>query len=80
MGTEKQIRNIAPLNRDKNPSFLTKRLKPWKMFRYPNTEFSSLPPVCATSALWICILNFTISKGVVAHPAIDPATDEHNIL
>ena len=81
IGTEKHILNIAPLNRAKNPSFFTKRLKPWKAFLYPKIESSSLPPpFWATSALWICILSLTISKGVVAHPAIDPATDEHKIL
>ncbi len=81
IGTEKQILSMAPLNRAKNPSFFTKRVKPWKAFLYPKIESSSLPPpFWATSALWICILSLTISNGVVAHPATDPATDEHKIL
>lgn len=61
MGIEKQILKKAPLNNAKNPSFLTKRLNPWKAFLYPNTESSKRPPpFWAMSALWICILNLTI--------------------
>ena len=80
IGTEKQILKNAPLNKAKKPSFLIKRLKPWKTFLYPKTESWRLPPLWATSALCICILSFTISNGVVAQPAIDPATDEQRIL
>jgi len=80
IGIEKQILKNPPLNNAKNPSFLIRRLNPWNAFPYPKTESCRRPPVWATSALWICILSFTISKGVVKYPAMAPAIDEQRML
>lgn len=80
IGIEKHNLKNAPLNKAKNPYFLIKSPRPWNAFRYPKTESSNRPPVWATSALWICILSFTIYNGVVKYPAIPPAIDEHKIL
>lgn len=40
----------------------------------------NVPPLMETSALCICILSFTNSKGLVKKPAIAPAPPEHMIL
>lgn len=80
IGTVSIIRSNPPRYKDKNPSFVAIRYSPWKEFLYPKTESSKLPPLIETSALWICILSLTISKGVVKKPASAEAVDEHKIL
>jgi hypothetical protein len=85
IGTVKATLIKAPLYRAYTPSFFQIKYSPWKALRYPKIEpYREAPEIpyfflVATSALCICILNFTSSRGVTKYPAMEDAPAEHII-